>query len=279
MANPTLIKATYFFVDDADYGWTESLHMQSSVATLSDALVIAKNLLPLRVRMLGLNALCNYIRVSDDAVRGDSQIYQPTDNEQSNSRNSPAPHDVANTCILLSLRNADNISRAPYYIRGQEDTCCTDGKLTPTAVFANAFTNWAQAIQSTPAVNSPWGIKRKDPLVLPVQVVNMVQDTATGRITITTASATGVGVNSEVTFKGFIGSGQPAGTTFVVSVTNATNFVINSNRLLGPTSRYGMVTPNAFVVVPINLVIGRRIGHRIAGRPSNLPRGRRAKAK
>lgn len=275
MAAPTLIRATFFFVDDSGYGWTESLHLQNTVLTLTQALVLAKALMPFRVKMLGTGVNLNFIRVSDDAVRGDSQIYRPSPNEQNNGHSLAGPHDIANTCLLVSLRNNDNISRAPYYIRGQDDGLVQDGIFNPLAYFVTAFNQWGFQINSTDTSPSFWGIKRKDPLVLPVPVTLLTQDPVTGDITVTTSLPTAAVQNTEVTFKGFQGLGQPAGTTFVKSVTDATHFKIASNRLLGLTNKYGTVTLNAFVVVPINNIVLMRPGHRIAGRPSNSPRGRR----
>jgi hypothetical protein len=272
-----IIRATWFFKDDAGYGWSESLHLQAAVATLAAALPLAITLADFRRRMLGTGVSLYYIRVSDDLVKGDSQVYQVPSGNTDNSVGHVGAHDIANASVLLRLVNNDGLTRAPYYVRGQEDDNIIDGKFVGTAAFVNAAGNWRAQIVTNLLVSNFWGIKKRDALIIPSQIIFVAQNTATGAVTVSTLLPNGFGVNQPITIKGMQGPGQINGAHSVQSIISATQFTIAFNRLMGAPTRFGLVQQIGFTVVPINDVFIRRAGHRNAGRPFDSPRGRRSK--
>jgi hypothetical protein len=271
-----VIRATWFFKDDAGYGWTESLHLQSSVATLADALKAAISLGDIRRKMMGQGVLLYYIRVSDDLVRGDSMIYQVPLGNVGNTSTHAGNHDNANLCILFSFRNADGITRAPYYVRGQEDDVIQNGKYVGTASFVQNASDWYNNIITVaPLLTNPWGIKKKDPLNIPHDIIAVVQDPATGIVTITTSTPTPYAANTAITIRGMKGAIQLNGNWAIRALVNPSQFTIVLNRLMGFPTAFGSVSGIGFTIVPINSIQLRRAGHRIAGRPSDSPVGRR----
>jgi hypothetical protein len=265
MAN--LFRATFFFEDVQNYGWSETFFSQK--ATLQDVLVAAQAVVPLRVNMLGGGVSLKYIRVSDDLVKRDSLVKAVSSRDGQN-KTIGASSDIANTCILVRLQGSA-LARRSWYVRGQSDDNVTNsGDYTPTPAFNAALTAMINQLTL-----DAWCIRTKNPISVPIQVIQVLQNPVNGQITITTTGPHGFLVGSTVTFTGMKGVSFLNGSTTVFFVNSPTSFTINSNQLAGTYLGGGTVVSRLFTLTLITLGFAVRASHRIAGRPFDSHRGRR----
>jgi hypothetical protein len=262
------IRATFFFKDDNDYGWTETIH--NNAGDLRTAMVKAQALVPVRTACMGLTASLVYIRVSDDLVKRDSLVFQVP---VANSRNKPfdaGDSDIANTCLLIRLE-ASALIRRSLYMRGIPDNVVVkSGQFVATPGFQQALVQWGAKL-----VLDGWSIRSKDPLSPTVAINNVVQVPATGVVTITTGAPHLLALPAIATIRGVRGSVEVDGSWQVLGIIDATNFTIQLHQLIRPWTGGGSVSKNQYLITGINNVIAVRASHRISGRPFDSPRGRR----
>lgn len=261
-------RATFFFKDTNGYGWTETIHNNKS--TLTDVLDEARSLLPLRVALLGNTANLVYIRVSDDVVFRDSQVYLVPSGDQSTRFSAAGGADPANTCLVTRL-TADATHRRTLYLRGLPDACVTlSGKYTPTPDFQNAFLQWAASI-----IDGFWSLKSKTRLLVPVAISAAAQTVPSGLVLVTCVAPHGLTATNGVVITGVRGATQINGTWQVLNVPTPISFTIQLNVIMSTYVAGGSASPVGFILNPLTKVSAERISKRAAGRPFDSPHGRR----
>lgn len=271
-------RVTWFFRNEKGYGWTEALY--AGDRTLLEALNLGQILLPFRVNMLGLNAKCYLIRVSDDLIKRDVKKYRVPLADQ-NGKLGFTGSDIANTCLQFPMVVTDQINGS-IYSRGQPDEVITNGgEYTPGPAFQGAVDAWAAAIKT----RGPYYVKVINPPPpdgtgpVATPIANLTQNAVTGIITVTTTVAHGLpnvypfgGTNITGLPQGF---GMVRGQKKILSVPDATSFTIASRRILPPYLFGGRVQKLTFMLGAIINVDVPTPTHRITGSPSTGPRGRR----
>jgi hypothetical protein len=265
-----LIRGTFFFKDQQDYGWTETIY--SLQPTLDTAMAKAQLLLVKRRDLLGNTSGLVQLRVSFDDHQRDSLVYPvPVFDQTTKIPTDAEGSDIANTCLLVRLATSAVVRRS-LSLRGYPDNIVTlSGQYSPTAGFRTAFVAWANEL-----TNGLWGIRTKDPAALTVPLDNVIQNVATGEVTITTHAPFVVVPNQAITLRAIRGPNTMNGTWRVFNVINPTNFTVLTRTLIRPYLGGGIATVAQFNVTPINSGIVIRVSHRIAGRPFDSHRGRRS---
>jgi hypothetical protein len=211
-----------------------------------------------------------FIRVSDDLIRRDSQIYQCTPQEARGKNPDIGGSDIANTCLLLRIE-ASALIRRSLYMRGiPDDIALNGGQLSMTPAFLGAYQPWVNLLKS-----GPWAVRSIDPLSPSTAISNIVQAAGTGIVTITTTGPGTLTLPAIVTIRGVRGAIQVNGTWNVLSIIDSFNFTIKLNQYISTWTGQGLVFKNQYKVTVINQVYAMRISHRISGRPFDSPRGRR----
>lgn len=264
-----LLKATFFFEDDAGYGWSEGHYNTAGDRTA--CMDAAKTLLPIRVRLLGLGSRLTFIRVSDELVPGDSLPYPVPPGDQSPAGNHSDSHDIANTCLLVRIDGNEARARRSLYLRGFDDKYVANGRFAPDSGFTSRFNAWKNALKA-----DGWAVKYKSLFIIPHNINTLVQDPATGRVTVTTFDAHGLVQGDGAVLTRNKGIGAPNGTFPVIGVPSPTSFVINWNRLMGFITAAGRVVKMDHALSPVNNLYVVRAGKRSSGRPLGSPRGRRS---
>jgi len=262
------MRATFFFTDDNGYGWTETYF--NNAGDLPTTMTRARALLPLRIKCLGLTSGPSMIRVSDDEVKRDSQIYIIASGDNRNKDPDAGPSDIANTCLVVRIEAGPTIRRT-LYMRGIPDgIVLNSGVYSPTPDFGTAFTRFANALGQ-----NGWSIKSLG-IVNPVLTnTNIVQPALGQEIRITTLGAHGLAINDTVVIRGVRGASYLAGQHRVFAKIDDTNYSILSNRVLPELFNYGTTQKYSFRLTGISNAQVIRASHRIAGRPFSAPRGRR----
>lgn len=261
-------KATFFFTG-GKYGWSESYH--SKKPDLTSTLAAARDLLPLRLALCAGDVRCEWIRVSDDLVRRDSMLHYVPRGDQSNVTNAAASSANPNLCILVRCDAAQPTVRRNIYMRGFPD----DMEKMSGTWYDNAQWRASFTIFSRQLAFDLWAIRTKDPLVAQIPIVSAVQEEGTGIITFTTSANHNLSTNEAITLSNMTvpalrGNWQvlgtpPSNTTFQVAV----RFLLQGVAVTGKVSKV------AYKLEEIIKTQDLRISHRIAGRPSDQPRGRR----
>lgn len=263
-----LYRATFFFQNSNNYGWTETIY--SAKTSIVDALAAAQSLARLRISMLGTDAFLTNLRVSDDLVKRDSFVWQNPSSSQGTSVHNAKPSDIPNTCLVCRMESGPQYRRT-LYIRGQEDDCTTNGGVyTPTPNFVDAFDQWANEL-----ITNGWSIRHRNLLELPAQIATAVQTLPDGIVTVTTATDTDVTQGGIVLIKGCVGATQLNGEWTVLTKPSARSFTVKVGAIVGTYFGGGNATAQAFLLDPINNVFVRGVSHRITGRPFAGRRGRR----
>lgn len=269
---PVLLRATFFFKDDQDYGWSETLF-----STLTDIAVCrdrARLLVPFRVACLGTGVSLAYVRVSDDYIKRDSLIYAVPERSSKQSGLLLGPSDIANTCLTIRLQ-ASPLGRRTLSMRGIPDKeVANSGAYIPDADF-----NAALAAYFTQLTTQAWAIRSR---VIPTpanKIANLVQNPVTGEITVSCQNAHGLTAGDPAVIRGCKGVSFVNGIWPVFSTIGPNAFSFRSNRILGTYLGGGTVAPLSYAVAPITSGQVIRASHRIAGRPFDSHRGRRSVVK
>lgn len=263
-----ICRATFFFKDTNNHGWTETIH--SLKADLTSTLTAAKALLTLRVECLGSTAALDFVRVSDDLVKRDSKIYKVPARDGTPKSLGIGNADIANTCLVVRL-DANPLTRRTLYMRGVPDAIVDfSGVYTPSPSFRTAFDAWLAQLKS-----DGWACRGKDGTIVPAVISLITQNPVTGQVTISTATPHGFAVNQAVTIKGVKGATSVNGSWNVFNVLTTTSFTIQTNVLLANWLGGGTVSRLGFTLAAITDGVVMRCGERKAGRFFDSPVGRR----
>jgi hypothetical protein len=261
-------RITYFFTNNNGAGWSETYY--TNAPTLGLALAAGKVLLPARVGLLGRGAVLRFIRVSDDLIARDSQIYPVPVTDGEVKQRSAGDADIANNCVDVRIEATD-LKRRTLFLRGIPDGICLDnGRLDPTPAWTANFLIFSQVLLS-----GAFAVRVRINSGLPNTISNVSTVGPTGLVTITTVANHGFSLNNVVNIRGVIGATQVRGLQKVNSVTDATNFVIRVNRVVKPYLGGGNVVKNDYELIALTNVVAVRCSHHNAGRPFDSPRGRR----
>jgi len=264
-----IIRATFFFKDTNNYGWSETIH--NLAQDLTQVMTRAASLGISRRNLLGDSARLVFIRVSDDLVKRDSRVTQIPIGDQVTRLGAATAADIANTNLVVRMETDSPIKRRTLYMRGIPDNIVTNsGRYTPDGGFANAFELWAAKI-----LGDSWALRTRDGTQPPHNITLALQDPATGLVTITTADAHGFALTEGILITGARGATQINGTFVPFSIPSATTFVIKLSQLIQPYSGNGVVRKLGYVLGAITDSQVMRVSHRIAGRPFDSPVGRR----
>jgi hypothetical protein len=261
-------RITYFFKNTNGYGWTETLFNQAG--TLDQTMVRAQTLLPFRVKLLGQGSSLQFIRVSDDEIKRDSQIYTVPNADRESKSRSFGDADIANTCLVVRL-DSGPLKRRTLFLRGVPDIMVQDnGIYTPTPGYKQAVKDWGDSLSPT-----LMAIRIRGDDGVPINLSNVSLVAGDGTVTITTAAAHTYGPNDFVNIRGVLGATQVRGLQRVLTVPDNTHFTIRVNRVVKVYLGGGNVVRNVYSLV--NIIGGQvvRASHHNAGRPFDAPRGRR----
>jgi len=265
---PVLPRSTFFFTNTNGYGWSETFF--SNAPDLASAMTSAKAMIVPRVRLLGRGSSLKFIRVSDDLIKRDSQIYPVPEDDGTPKTRSQSTADIANTCLLLRLEAGDRWRR-PLFLRGIPDEICDDnGRYIPTATFQNNLQIWQVAFRA-----QGYCVKVRTNDGVPVNITNVGTIGPTGLVTITTAAAHGFALNDVVNIRAVLGATQVRGLHQVVTVVDATSFQIRISRVVKPYQSNGNVCKVTYNTPSIVTFVAVRCTHHNAGRPFDSPVGRR----
>lgn len=264
---------TNFFFAWQQSGWSETYYQTAS--NIQAAADNAQALLVYRGRLLAADAVCQYVRVSDDAIQNDSIL-------RNNSVGDVGILDLGKSepaffSYTVNLESVDGLYRRPIYIRG-----LPDGVYDPSSGQALANSFWSRRLQEflnyliQPA--SIWTMKVNDksganPRVPIAQLV--FQNTGTVQLTFAQPWAGPVYsfvhvYNAKV--HPLIGTKQIADKTgnaiTLVYPTPQPGFTYDGRATCKQVS-YVFIKPGDWHIVGFS--------HRIAGRPFGQSRGRRRK--
>lgn len=261
-------RITFFFRSTRGYGWSETYF--TTAASLNGAMTNAKAILPTRVNLNGRGVFLEFIRVSDDEVRRDSQIYVVPRADREIKARSAGDGDIANTCVDVRIEAGDT-KRRTLFLRGIPDDICLDnGSFVPTPAWNANFGAFSAAL----GMNQIAVRVRTD--VSPQFVIaNVGTSGPTGLVTITTQAATGFVLNDVVNIRQVLGATQVRGLQRVVTIIDATNFQVRVARVVKPYLGGGLVVKNGYALLGISALHALRCSHHNAGRPFDSPRGRR----
>jgi hypothetical protein len=287
-------KCTFFF-EFSDYGWTESYWYNYGGSDLNLALPIAQNLAKKRMALNGLGVSMPAIRVSDDQVYRDS-LYSSTSYITA-SDISQVPGNVAQGGALtlvkpilnappqdcydsIEIRMEGGASYRRYmYLRGAPNSVFTNppGPNFPPEYIAG-FSTWASALEAS------WlfRVQNKDGNFAQLPIVQVIPGAggADGSINMGVIPAWANG--NLIRVGGFRGY---AGIRGKYRISNAAGAVITLTGFKPPSIPpnvfgYGqLISTDASQGQPkyqnITNVIAETQTHRVTGRPSFGPRGRR----
>lgn len=259
-------RATFFF-KQRRWGWSETLF--SSESDLKVLLNRAKDYLPVRNNLNGADTTCEYIRVSDDAVKRDAEVFVPPPGDQKARWVTAGSSDVPTTCALIRLQGSPT-GRRSLQLRGiPDDIVVGGGILQFTGQWNAAFASWKTEITS-----GRWAIRIKtNPN--PAWVVNGIAfDSAVWETTFTLAGFHTLTTGDQVQILGKTGTPKLNG-IWRVKVTAQNTFKIATNFRVDPYVGAALARPVAYTTVPINDAVILRVSKRSSGGPFDKPVGRR----
>jgi hypothetical protein len=269
-----LIRATFMFKDTNGAGWSETIYNIAS--DLPSAIVKGKVLYPLRINCLGGDSSLNEIRFSDDLVKRDSQIIIIPPGDKTNLRT--VTSQFASNDLVCRVEGLSQGSTPPYTVRR---SLALRGLPTsvqgPAGVYIANNGGFNQNLNAFFAelVNGGWAIRYRDKTVVQYQLNTVVQNAATGIVTITTQLPFTVSPNDVVNIRGVIGATEINGLWKVVSYTAPSTFTILLRQIMHTYLGAGIVNLNPYLLAPISQSFPIRTNTHRAGRPYDALRGRR----
>lgn len=113
-------KMQWFFSNPPNLGFSEVWY--STAPDYASAMTLAKRYLNVRKELLGFGAFCIGIRVSDDTVKGDSQVYVPQPKEGSSTVYTAADDQADKAGMACLTRcEATPLHRRMFMLRGAPD--------------------------------------------------------------------------------------------------------------------------------------------------------------
>jgi len=263
-----LIRATFFFKDAANSGWTETIYL--NVANLTLALEAAKALVPKRVALLGQNSFLVHLRVSDDMVKRDSQIEVIAEDDSFPVRGSQS--ELASDDLVIRLEAGIVFrTRRTLAMRGvPKNILGTAGRFIGAAQWNTRFVAWGQHLQQ-----NHWAIKFRDKTVPVFNLSGAVQDVLTGIVTVTTQVAHGYQPGDMVFISGVAGSTELNGLWVILATPLVTTFTVKMATLMRPYILSGRCNANNYALAEINKVQLIRAATHKVGRPFDSLVGRR----
>lgn len=274
---------TYNF-SQGPFGWSEKFNMlassfQAAIDASADNTILAARqaLLGAAAAAGGYSATLNSVRISDVAVKRDSVVRVVNAQGAASPTNDTA--DIPNTCLVVRMNlssdpnGVGSLYRRTLYLRGFPDGLVSNGgKYTPTAGWVTAFTLWVNLLRDRSfgtIVSS-----KEEPLL------NIMAAANDGANTLFTTDVNNNFPNGrQVHFTGqkpsaifgtyktvYQVAGQPA------------QFRVLGQNIVGVPTTLGQVN---LVASAFGYIVGTpqvvRASHRVTGRPSDAPRGRRKK--
>jgi hypothetical protein len=270
-------RAIFFFKSERGFGWSSDLDAGNN--NLSDAMAKAKLLLPEWINILGRKSFLYRIRVSDDLVKRDSQVYQVPLGDQQSKLRLTGTADIANTCLNVKLKVTDTI-RGRVFIRGQPDEVVIDsGFYAPPGYFVNAFAGWKNNIVQNGwfvrYLNQPPPVGTGPPFHA---IASLLQNPVTGSIQIVTSTPNEIPAVfpfGQVNITGLPGFPMVRGRRNVFNRIDNATFTIKANRLMPTYLGGGQVQVVSYALGAITDCSVETVTHRNSGRPSDAPVGRR----
>lgn len=263
-----LLRTTFFFKSDTGYGWTETFF--STRAVLNTALQDAIFILPKRLQLLGSGVSCVFIRVSDDLVKRDSEIYQVPASDQKPTGLVSGASDIPNTCVIVRLEGSP-VRRRTLYMRGVPDAIVINaGRFDPDPTWVRNFGLWSALLTA-----GAWAMKCKSTPGAFADINGVSTPSGNGTVTISTGLPHGFVQGDIVGITGVKGASAVNGKWTATTVPSATTFTIIVNRIPKPYTVGGKTAKYESELVGIVSAQTIRASHRIAGRPFDAPRGRR----
>lgn len=264
-----MLRGTFMYSDDAGSGWSETIYV--NVANLTLAIAAVKRLIKVRVPMLGLNSQLDEVRVSDEVVKRDSQIYIPPVGDR--KAKAGAPSLMANVNLTCRLEGGDTfIVRRTLALRGLPNTAM-DGpaqKYVAGGAFDDLFDKYLKVLK-----DDHWAIRYRNKLVPVLDINNVTQAAVGGICTITTDLPHNFIPGQTVFINGVNGARQVNGLWIVLQAPTALTFQIQLQTVIRNYTGGGKCSVNAYLMAEVNNgIIIRSATHR-AGRPSGQLRGRR----
>ena len=264
-----VIRATFFFKDSNNAGWSETFY--NTAANLTLALDLAKLLLPNRVSLLGSGSKLVSLRVSDDLIKRDSQIYPVPIGDQSPLRGNVSEHASNDLVVRLEGGTPPFRTRRTLALRG-----------IPTLITGNAGVfrgdpGWDLSFFAYAAnlKRDGWAIKYRDKTVPIFALSSAVQDVVTSIVTVGTSVAHGYAAGDLVLISGVSGAVELNGLWVILATPTALTFTLAMSALMRPFILSGRCNKNNYALSVINNVLIIRSNTHKAGRPFDTLVGRR----
>lgn len=264
---PAQKRITFFFKNDNGAGWSETFYV--AAATIEAALVAGERLATVRRPLLAQGNELLQIRASLDDPLRDSRVSTSTAGAPGAGERDTLGA-TANLALLCRIE-AGSQFRRQLYLRGvPDDTSVNNGRLFAAAGYLTVFNRFKAEV-----IGGGWGIRalQNNP-ALRVPIAVMAQS-PTGLVTITTTDAHGVTARfASIVIRGGVG-GKRARGRWRAFVTGPLSMAFYSTRILD--SYFGGATLQVidYDLQDIDTLILLRVGKRAAGRPFDVPHGRR----
>lgn len=262
------IRATFFFKNNEGLGWSETLF--STRATLVDARNDALLLIPKRVNLNGNDVFLYYLRVSDDEVKRDSEIFRVPKAAQNSKDPELGPSEDAVTALDVALK-AGPTQRGTVFMSGIPDNIVTaGGAFTPTATWQANFAIWAAAV-----TGGPWGLKYRNTVAPFITITNMTQNGANGIVTVTTSAPHPFSAGDYVNVLQVGGATRARGVQKVIDAPTATTFTYRIKMIMQTYTGGGKCLPLVYLINAYTTAQVVRVGRHDRGVPFDHARGRR----
>jgi hypothetical protein len=264
-----IMRATFFFEDDNKHGWTESWYNFAATSP-SNLMPQAKKLAISRISLMGTTSRLKRIRTSDDLVKRDALSFQVSGQDGSSQYYTDMPSASANYAVLCMLSALDPTKRGHVFLSGIPDEFEVDsGKFQPPSIWRQNFVSFRQTL-----LQDQWAIKNKSGTVPVRNIIGVVQDPATGNVTVTTDVDHGFLQGDGIILRG-TGIPQLSGTFTVLAGVTHNTFKVALNVIIGLWPGLGTVTKIDYALYLINDAQFGDGGHRNRGRFTDSPVGRR----
>jgi hypothetical protein len=258
-----IVKATLMYNCET-YGWSETYYRNET--TLAQGRLAAIDLADARHKPMGGNVILKAVRVSDDAVRGDSLIAQPAVGNDKDILDQGS--DMPWNCWMLRAEAGAGVRRA-VHLRGFPDNLI----FLPEDK-QNAMINKLCKAFSKYLVDNSWCIRHIDRSgANPSYNIVNVSGAANALVTVQTATVHAFTNGEKVTITGLKSVPKLNGTYFI-TVTDSDKFVLRGTADAQPVYLGGgKVIAKRYAASPMTNVelIGQRL--RKVGRPFGLVRG------
>lgn len=270
------MRATFFF-EDNKYGWSESVWVAGGPQGYEIVGDAAKNLLTLRLQMLGNTTLALYIRISDDLLQRDAYVIAPgVGPNQLGGVLAPAQAALQPYYTVMSRWDTPDFRTHGINFLGGIPFDVVPNPFNAALLkpaWLKAFNNWANVIIAGDALTGvKWGFRCFDRGTAPQGTITKIVN-ATSTIT---APGLVAAVGDPVVVSGTSPS-RPFGGNYHVTAVAGNDFTVDQGAKWGAVVYQNggtLFKKIKTIVAPISIIpIGAT--HRNRGRPFGSPRGRR----